>query len=1143
MGLGKTVQIVATLSDIAMTHHVRGPFLIVAPLSTLPHWKNEFERWSDLYPVIYHGSPAAKELITEFEISVKNDAGTVINGHVKFDVLITNYETVMSDFTLFHDIDWRYLVLDEGHRMKNHAGKCYQLMQQLTFEHCTLLTGTPVQNNVEELWSLLHFLHPDKFVDLPAFLEDFGVIEDADRLASLQQLIKPFLLRRRKADVDSTIAAKEETIIEVELTKTQKTYYRAFLHENAPTLLKQITGGSLPSLLNLMMQLRKVCNHPFLLKGARERIEEQMADGSPQEVIEKRALVESSGKMILLDKLLPKLKESGHKVLIFSQMIKVLDILEEWFGLLDYPIERIDGSVAENDRQLAIERFAQDPNGFIFLLCTRAGGVGINLTAADTVIIYDSDWNPQNDIQAQSRCHRIGQTAIVKIYRLVTRGTYELEMLDRASKKLGLDRALLDGGEVNPKQQPLAAKEIEQLLRGGVYNIANEDDTELENFCRADIEQILEGRSKSFQMEAGGDSQFSKATFDVDGNDLDLNAKDFWSQTLPHLSFTSTDELPQRRNRRSTQAFTLPEVHHAKPKHKKPIVTTNPRTLYTRIMHRGTTGTPMETALIQYCANQVTLERHEVTALKIILNVKDITLVSGEVAEAESKFIPPLTEIEKPESLVNRVVFYHQATQVLAYLQNPIDSWPAIGMNTNPLFDYAILYGIYQNGIGNQEKVLSDVRITTTIALSDKQVWKLANALIKAFIDSAKKITRLQRDYLEPEDWKKEHEELFSRESLREDEFVSLFQTLVALGFPEKEPSVIDWEFIATHSRLEFLSLSAFVEQGTELMKLAREEFSKEEEEAMCQRLGQFGTRVWIAKFRTNVRDLFRIRRFMSEIGDLEHSALSKMKPWDIAPAWWTSEQDLGLLEAIAAFGHCYCAVWLVDHQRPFVRHFSDILRRELEKLADVERVRGRVQKPKDTVGEMAFLFVEKVRHSRAMLLVQWCESRRQREKKFEENGEAIEVLEHSYIPELLELPTLPFEIGPQCEIVNLGEFRRSSDTYPVGWVSQRQYFSVKNPLEKAWYESTTAIAPSGEMVFKVKCLEGRGKTYQYHTSSGAWERLIEDIQNTRTKLRLPKRKGTSVSGPAMYGFAHPTVMACFQLMRRKQLADPEPAS
>jgi chromodomain-helicase-DNA-binding protein 7 len=190
------------------------------------------------------------------------------------------------------------------------------------------------------------------------------------------------------------------------------------------------------------------------------------------------------------------LKESDHKVLIFSQMVKVLDILEDFCTLVGYPLERIDGSVPGNDRQLAIERFARDPKSFVFLLCTCSGGVGINLTAADTVIIYDSDWNPQNDLQAESRCHRIGQTAQVKIHRFVTRGTYELEMLDRASKKLGLDHALLDCGEVNSKQKqkqkPMAAKEIERLLRTGVYNMTNNDDTEIENFCTADIDQILE---------------------------------------------------------------------------------------------------------------------------------------------------------------------------------------------------------------------------------------------------------------------------------------------------------------------------------------------------------------------------------------------------------------------------------------------------------------------------------------------------------------------------------------------------------------------------------------------------------------------------------------------------------------------------
>ena len=296
--------------------------------------------------------------------------------------------------------------------------------------------------------------------------------------------------------------------------------------------MQQITGGSLPSLQNLMMQLRKVCNHPYLIKGASEFIEkmirEKLSQASEDE-IQLQALIESSGKMILLDKLLPKLHQEGHKVLIFSQMVKVLDIIEDYLIKKDIDCERIDGNVPEPERNAAIDRFVNNENCYIFLLCTRAGGVGINLTAADTVIIYDSDWNPQNDIQAQSRCHRIGQTQKVKVYRLVTRGTYELEMLDRASKKLGLDHALLDGGEIG-KSDPVQATEIEKLLRHGAYNITHDDDSETDKFVAADIDQILGSRTTERTHDLSSNSFFSKKQFfsENKSQEDEINAADFW---------------------------------------------------------------------------------------------------------------------------------------------------------------------------------------------------------------------------------------------------------------------------------------------------------------------------------------------------------------------------------------------------------------------------------------------------------------------------------------------------------------------------------------------------------------------------------------------------------------------------------------
>jgi SNF2 family DNA or RNA helicase len=320
--------------------------------------------------------------------------------------------------------------------------------KNFSFGHSVLLTGTPIQNDMKELWTLLNFIDAETFTDLEDFLEQYGDIKSKEGIDELHETIRPYILRRLKEDVEKSVPPKEETLIEVELTLLQKQYYRAlyeknltFLHKNK----KKALDG--PSLNNLAMQLRKCCNHPFLLNG----IEEEVRKQEDPELSEGDFLAKASGKLVLLDKLLPRLKEQGHKVLLFSQFKIMLDILEDYLAARELKTERIDGSITGHKRQMAIDRFQSPSNEaeapFVMLLSTRAGGVGINLTAADTCIIFDSDWNPQNDLQAQARCHRIGQTKSVKVYRLLTRKTYEMQMFHLASMKMGLDQAVLQGFE------------------------------------------------------------------------------------------------------------------------------------------------------------------------------------------------------------------------------------------------------------------------------------------------------------------------------------------------------------------------------------------------------------------------------------------------------------------------------------------------------------------------------------------------------------------------------------------------------------------------------------------------------------------------------------------------------------------------
>uniref|UniRef100_A0A8C3HRA6 Chromodomain helicase DNA binding protein 9 n=1 Tax=Chrysemys picta bellii TaxID=8478 RepID=A0A8C3HRA6_CHRPI len=539
MGLGKTIQSITFLYEILLTG-IRGPFLIIAPLSTITNWEREFRTWTDLNVVVYHGSMVSRQMIQQYEMYFRDSQGRIIRGTYRFQAIITTFEMILGGCPELNAIEWRCVIIDEAHRLKNKNCKLLEGLKLMNLEHKVLLTGTPLQNTVEELFSLLHFLEPLRFPAESTFMQEFGDLKTEEQVQKLQAILKPMMLRRLKEDVEKKLAPKEETIIEVELTNIQKKYYRAILEKNFAFLSKGAGQANVPNLVNTMMELRKCCNHPYLIKGAEEKIlgefRETYIPTAPD--FHLQAMIQSAGKLVLIDKLLPKMKAGGHKVLIFSQMVRCLDILEDYLIHKRYLYERIDGRVRGNLRQAAIDRFSKpDSDRFVFLLCTRAGGLGINLTAADTCIIFDSDWNPQNDLQAQARCHRIGQNKAVKVYRLITRNSYEREMFDRASLKLGLDKAVLQSmsGRENSVGgiQQLSKKEIEDLLRRGAYGAIMDEEDEGSKFCEEDIDQILQRRTKTITIESEGrGSTFAKASFVASGNrtDISLDDPNFWQK-------------------------------------------------------------------------------------------------------------------------------------------------------------------------------------------------------------------------------------------------------------------------------------------------------------------------------------------------------------------------------------------------------------------------------------------------------------------------------------------------------------------------------------------------------------------------------------------------------------------------------------
>uniref|UniRef100_H2T283 Chromodomain helicase DNA binding protein 6 n=1 Tax=Takifugu rubripes TaxID=31033 RepID=H2T283_TAKRU len=538
MGLGKTIQSITFLFEI-FNMSIRGPFLIIAPLSTITNWEREFRTWTHMNVIVYHGSQISRQMILQYEMFYRDAQGNTIPSVLKFHGLITTFEMIMADCPELRKLHWRCVVIDEAHRLKNKNCKLLEGLKLMNLEHKVLLTGTPLQNSVEELFSLLNFLEPLQFQSETTFLEEFGDLKTDEQVKKLQAILKPMMLRRLKDDVEKNLAPKQETIIEVELTNIQKKYYRAILEKNFSFLSKGANQHNMPNLINTMMELRKCCNHPYLITGAEEKILESFRKSySPDAVdFQLQAMIQAAGKLVLIDKLLPKLLAGGHKVLVFSQMVRCLDILEDYLIQRRYSYERIDGRVRGNQRQAAIDRFCKpDSDRFVFLLCTRAGGLGINLTAADTCIIFDSDWNPQNDLQAQARCHRIGQSKAVKVYRLITRNSYEREMFDKASLKLGLDKAVLQDinrkGSLNGVQQ-LSKLEVEDLLKKGAYGALMDEEDEGSKFCEEDIDQILQRRTQTITIQSEGKgSTFAKASFISSGNrtDISLDDPNFWQK-------------------------------------------------------------------------------------------------------------------------------------------------------------------------------------------------------------------------------------------------------------------------------------------------------------------------------------------------------------------------------------------------------------------------------------------------------------------------------------------------------------------------------------------------------------------------------------------------------------------------------------
>ncbi|KAA1468433.1 hypothetical protein DENSPDRAFT_833719 [Dentipellis sp. KUC8613] len=535
MGLGKTIQTISLITFLIEVKRQRGPYLVIVPLSTMTNWSGEFAKWAPAVKMIsYKGNPAQRRALQ----------GELRMG--QFQVLLTTYEYIIKDRPHLCKIKWVHMIIDEGHRMKNTQSKLVQTLTQYYHSRYRLiLTGTPLQNNLPELWALLNFVLPKVFNSVKSFDEWFNTpfansgtgdkieLNEEEALLIIRRLhkvLRPFLLRRLKKDVESELPDKVEKVVKIRMSALQAQLYKQMkkykmIADGKDAKGKQ--GGGVKGLSNELMQLRKICQHPFLFESVEDKI-------NPSGLIDDK-LIRTSGKIELLSRILPKFFATGHRVLIFFQMTKVMDIMEDFLKMMGWKYLRLDGGTKTEERAGHVQLFnAKDSEIKVFILSTRAGGLGLNLQTADTVIIFDSDWNPHADLQAQDRAHRIGQTKSVRILRFITEKSVEEAMYARARYKLDIDDKVIQAGRFDNKS---TQEEQEEFLRSILEADQEEENEEAGDMNDEEINEIIARSEDERQVFTNMDLQRER--------DMAASWKAAGNRGKPPPNLIQLEELPE----------------------------------------------------------------------------------------------------------------------------------------------------------------------------------------------------------------------------------------------------------------------------------------------------------------------------------------------------------------------------------------------------------------------------------------------------------------------------------------------------------------------------------------------------------------------------------------------------------------------
>ncbi|VEU19821.1 DEKNAAC100090 [Brettanomyces naardenensis] len=560
MGLGKTVQIIAFLAGLQYTGHLKRPVLIVCPATVLRQWCNEFHRWWPAFrTVILHSIGSGMngkrtkhedsweqeeelwdDMLEKEDYTPKKSAHSAMNDRrakelvdrvsKKGHVIITTYVglRIYSKFLL--PIRWEYVVLDEGHKIRNPDSYITLTCKQLRTPNRIILSGTPIQNNLVELWSLFDFIFPGRLGTLPVFQKQFCIPINLGGYANatnvqvqtgykcaviLKDLVSPYLLRRVKADVAQDLPKKSEMVLFCKLTAHQRALYENFLHSED---LQRILKGKRNALYGIDV-LRKICNHPDLVAGVADKDRDIVTETSSETA---KSMAEKSGKLQVVSTLIQVWNKENRKTLVFTQTRQMLNILEEFVRKLNqendraYGYLRMDGTTPVSERQKLVDAFNEDPEYKVFLLTTRVGGLGVNLTGASRVIIYDPDWNPSTDIQARERAWRLGQKKDVTIYRLMIAGSIEEKIYHRQIFKQFLTNKILK----DPKQKRFfKMTDMYDLFTLGDQDTKGTETADLFGARETNYEgtkerksRYLSGARKGRQVREVGDDDFMKVS-------------------------------------------------------------------------------------------------------------------------------------------------------------------------------------------------------------------------------------------------------------------------------------------------------------------------------------------------------------------------------------------------------------------------------------------------------------------------------------------------------------------------------------------------------------------------------------------------------------------------------------------------------